>query len=51
MFLLRFIVKVRASFIYIKDGKIFGECDLGKFEQGNIERTEKFDQFIKEMGW
>ena len=37
--------------IYIKDGKIFGECDLGKFEQDNIARTEKLDKFIKEMGW
>ena len=37
--------------IYIKDGKIFGECDLGKFEQDNVERTEKLDKFIKEMGW
>ncbi|MCM1175673.1 MAG: ABC transporter ATP-binding protein [Blautia sp.] len=37
--------------IYIKDGKISGECDLGKFEPGNIERTERLDKFMKEMGW
>ncbi|MCM1183471.1 MAG: ABC transporter ATP-binding protein [Roseburia sp.] len=37
--------------LYIKDGKIYGECDLGKFEQDNPERTEKLDKFIKEMGW
>ncbi len=37
--------------IYIKDGKIYGECDLGKFEPDDTERTEKLDRFIKEMGW
>lgn len=37
--------------IYIKDGKIYGECDLGKYEQDDADRTEKLDQFIKEMGW
>lgn len=37
--------------IYIKDGKIFGECDLGEYERDNVERTEKLDQFMKEMGW
>ncbi|MCM1283847.1 MAG: ABC transporter ATP-binding protein [Muribaculaceae bacterium] len=37
--------------LYIKDGKIYGECDLGKFEQGSAERTKKFDKFIDEMGW
>ena len=37
--------------LYIRDGKIFGECDLGEFEQDNTERTEKLDRFIKEMGW
>ncbi|MCM1308709.1 MAG: ABC transporter ATP-binding protein [Butyrivibrio sp.] len=37
--------------LYIKDGKIYGECDLGKFEADNAERTEKFEKFISEMGW
>lgn len=37
--------------IYIKDGKIFGECDLGDYEQDSRKRTEKLDLFIKEMGW
>ena len=37
--------------LYIRDGKIFGECNLGEFEQDNTERTEKLDKFIKEMGW
>lgn len=37
--------------LYIKDGEIFGECNLGKFEPDNSERTEKFEKFITEMGW
>ncbi len=37
--------------LYIKDGEIFGECDLGKYEPDNAERTEKFEKFITEMGW
>ncbi|MCM1543554.1 MAG: ABC transporter ATP-binding protein [Blautia sp.] len=37
--------------IYIRDGKIFGECDLGKYEQDHAERTDKLDRFIQEMGW
>ncbi|MCM1216698.1 MAG: ABC transporter ATP-binding protein [Lachnospiraceae bacterium] len=37
--------------IYIRDGKIFGECDLGKYEQNHTERTDKLDRFIQEMGW
>lgn len=37
--------------LYIKDGKIFGECNLGKFDPDNAERTENFEKFITEMGW
>ncbi|MCM1063371.1 MAG: ABC transporter ATP-binding protein [Eubacterium sp.] len=37
--------------IYIRDGKIFGECNLGKYEQDHTERTDKLDRFIQEMGW
>lgn len=37
--------------LYIKDGKIFGECDLGKYEPDNADRTETFEKFITEMGW
>lgn len=37
--------------LYMKDGKIFGECNLGKFEPDNAERTETFEKFIAEMGW
>lgn len=37
--------------LYIKDGKIYGECNLGKFDPDNTERKEKFETFISEMGW
>lgn len=37
--------------LYMKDGQIFGECDLGNYEQSNQERTEKLDAFLSEMGW
>lgn len=37
--------------IYLKDGKVHGECDLGKFTQNDKSRTEKLDQFLNEMGW
>lgn len=37
--------------LYIKDGEIFGECNLGKYEPNHRERTEKFEHFITEMGW
>lgn len=37
--------------LYIKDGEIFGECDLGKFDPDNTERIQKFETFITEMGW
>lgn len=37
--------------IYIKDGQIFGDCDLGDFHPDDPERTAKFEGFITEMGW
>ena len=37
--------------LYIKDGEILGECNLGKYEPDNAERTENFEKFITEMGW
>lgn len=37
--------------LYIKDGEIFGECELGKYEPNDCGRTEKFEKFIVEMGW
>lgn len=37
--------------IYLKDGKIFGELSLEKYNENNKERNEKLDRFLKEMGW
>lgn len=37
--------------LYIKDGEIFGECNLGKFDPDNAGRTEQFEKFITEMRW
>lgn len=37
--------------LYLKDGVILGECDLGKYRQGNRERHEKLQVFLAEMGW
>lgn len=36
--------------IYLKDGKIFGECQFDE-ALGDKERQKKFDQFLLEMGW
>lgn len=37
--------------LYLKDGVILGECNLGKYEHGNTERHEKLANFLKQMGW
>lgn len=37
--------------IYLKDGKIFGECELEKYTENDKKRTEKLETFLKEMGW
>lgn len=37
--------------LYLKDGSVMGECDLGKYEQGNEERHRKLSGFLTEMGW
>ena len=37
--------------LYIKDGQIFGECDLGNYSEDDSERTKKLDDFLAEMGW
>lgn len=37
--------------IYLKDGKIYGELTLNKYEENDKERNKKLDQFLKEMGW
>ena len=37
--------------IYLKDGQIFGECDLGDYRSNDEERKEKLESFLAEMGW
>ena len=37
--------------LYLKDGVILGECDLGKYVHGDDERHKKLDTFLTEMGW
>lgn len=37
--------------IYLKDGKIYGECDLGEFIPNDSARTEALNAFLAEMGW
>ena len=37
--------------IYLKDGQIFGECDLGFYHPNKEERKEKLNGFLTEMGW
>lgn len=37
--------------LYLKDGVILGECNLGKYAHGDMERHEKLSAFLSEMGW
>ena len=37
--------------LYIKDGIITGECNLGKYVSGDKERHNKLTSFLEEMGW
>ena len=37
--------------VYLKDGVILGECDLGKYEHGDAARHEKLSAFLRDMGW
>ena len=37
--------------LYLKDGVILGECDLGKYSHGDTARHEKLSAFLKDMGW
>ena len=37
--------------IYLKDGAICGECNLGKYISGDKERHQKLRTFLGEMGW
>ena len=37
--------------IYLQDGGIIGECQLGKYESGDEDRHERIRRFLEEMGW
>jgi len=37
--------------LYIKDGLICGECQLGKYVSGDRARHDKLRSFLSEMGW
>lgn len=37
--------------LYLKDGVVSGECNLGKYVNEDRERNEKFSAFLSEMGW
>lgn len=37
--------------LYLKDGVVLGECDLGKYVHGDQKRHEKLSAFLSEMGW
>lgn len=37
--------------LYIKDGQIFGECNLEHYQGADQERQKKLDGFLTEMGW
>lgn len=37
--------------LYLKDGSVMGECDLGTYKPDDEKRHEKLSAFLKEMGW
>lgn len=37
--------------LYLKDGVILGECDLGRYVHDDRTRHEKLSGFLDEMGW
>ena len=37
--------------LYLKDGVVLGECDLGRYAHGDMARHEKLSVFLKDMGW
>lgn len=37
--------------LYIKDGQIFGQCDLGGYRENDRKRECKLERFLSEMGW
>ncbi len=37
--------------LYLKDGMILGECNLGRYVSGDRARHETLSSFLTEMGW
>jgi len=37
--------------LYLKDGMILGECDLGTYTHEDKARQDKLSAFLKDMGW
>lgn len=37
--------------LYLKDGFILGECNLGRYTHGDKKRHDKLTAFLSEMGW
>lgn len=37
--------------LYLKDGAVLGECDLGRYVPGDEARHRKLTEFLAEMGW
>lgn len=37
--------------VYIKDGTIYGDCDLGIYSADDAQRTKRLEDFLREMGW
>ena len=37
--------------LYVKDGEIAGECDLGQYVAGDQDRHRRLKDFLGEMGW
>lgn len=37
--------------LYLKDGVILDECDLGKYKKNDLERHGKLKDFLEKMGW
>lgn len=37
--------------LYLNDGVILGECNLGKYVHGDTQRHKKLSEFLSDMGW
>lgn len=37
--------------LYLRDGKLLDECDLGKYDGNTEERINKLNEFLGDMGW